>query len=64
MHTDDELIECKTVLKGNKQITIKLTDLRKLKYTAATQGKKPILHIEIDNEVWVLEQEIDYLEGK
>lgn len=62
MHTEDSLIECKTVLKGNKQITIKLDDLRSLKYHAAIQDRDPMLHIEIGGERWLLVREDDLLD--
>ena len=54
MHTDDSLIECKTVLKGKKQITIKSDDLKSLSYHAAIQSKMPELHIELDGKRWVM----------
>lgn len=62
MHTTKALIENKTVLKGNKQITLKATDLKSLYYQAATQGRMPVLHISLDNRDWVLITETDYLE--
>ncbi len=57
MHTDTQLIECKTVLAGNKQITIKAADLRSLKYNAAIQSLEPVMHIEIDGMRWLLVEE-------
>lgn len=62
MHTADELIECKTVLKGNKQITIKGPYLRGLVYAAAIQGKTPLLHIELEGMHWVMRLEGDYVD--
>lgn len=59
MHTDEDLIECKTVLKGNKQITIKEDVLKSLSYNAAVQGRSPVLHIEIGGNCWVLRREDD-----
>lgn len=61
MHTDGELIECKTVLKGNRQITIKADDLKSLSYQAAIQDKDPLLHVELDGRRWVLIPEENYL---
>jgi len=64
MHTDDSLIECKTVLRGNKQITLKLDDLKSLRYQSAVQDKDPVLHVEIGTGVevqrWVLVPEGNY----
>jgi Holliday junction resolvase len=60
MHTADSLIECKTVLQGNKQITIRLEDLKSLSYHAAIADQQPVLHIEIDKQRWVLITESDY----
>lgn len=61
MHTDDTLIECKTVLSGNKQITIKADVLKSLSYNAAIQDKSPVLHIELDGKPYVVIPEVDYL---
>jgi Holliday junction resolvase len=57
MHTESELIECKTVLEGKKQITIKADDLKLLCYHAAIQDKEPVLHIRLDGRNWVLREE-------
>jgi len=62
MHTEDSLIECKTVLKGNKQITVKADDLKLLSYHAAVQDRMPIMHIRLDGKDWVLMLEGDYLD--
>lgn len=61
MHTDDTLIECKTVLSGNKQITLKASVLDSLSYNAAIQDKSPVLHIELDGKTYVVIPEVDYL---
>lgn len=63
MHTSSELIECKTVLKGNRQITIKEDDWKSLRYHAATQDRTPVLHVELGNYRLVLIQEEDYAES-
>lgn len=62
MHTDDDLIECKTVLEGNTQITIKRDDLRLLMYHAAIQDRNPVMHIRLAGMNWVLRLEDDDLE--
>ena len=62
MHTDGELIECKTVLKGNRQITIKEDDLKSLSYQAAIQDRRPVLHVELGGKRWVLIPEEDHLD--
>ena len=62
MDTPDELIECKTVLEGNKQITLKAEDLQLLSYHAALQDKGPRLHVRLAGKDWVLLPEMDYLE--
>lgn len=64
MHTDDTLIECKTVLRGKKQITIKTDVVDPLSYHAAIQGRAPILHIELDGKRWILLPEDDYVSMK
>ena len=63
MHTDESLIECKTVLKGNRQITIKEDDWKSLKYHAAIQDRNPVLHVELGNFRLVLIPEEDHAEG-
>jgi hypothetical protein len=60
MHTDDSLIECKTVLKGNRQITIKEDDWKQLRYHAAVQDKFPVLHVELGKYRLVLIPEEDH----
>lgn len=62
MHTDDSLVECKTVLEGNKQITLKAEDLALLSYHAALQDKRPVMHVRLMGKNWVLLTEGDYLE--
>jgi Holliday junction resolvase len=64
MHTADELIECKTVLTGNRQITIKADDLKSLSYQAAVADREPVLHVRLDGKDWVLVSESYYLELK
>ena len=63
MHTDRELIECKTVLSGNKQITIKSGDLKSLVHQAAVQDLDPVVHIRVNDcpiKNWVMIPEGDY----
>ncbi len=62
MHTQDDLIECKTVLKGNKQITLKADYLKGFVKEALLQDKRPVLSVELDNRCWVLIPEDDYIE--
>lgn len=64
MHTTDDLIECKTVLRGNKSITLKATDLRLLSQQAALQDLNPVMHVRLDGRDWVLIPEGDYVELK
>jgi hypothetical protein len=47
MHTEITLVECKTVLDGNTQITIKASDLRSLAHRAALIDRTPELHIRL-----------------
>ena len=54
MHTADALVECKTVLSGKKQITIKSADLASLRYHAAVQDRVPVLFVTVDGQDWVL----------
>lgn len=60
MHNDDEVIECKTVLRGKKQITLKDDDLRLVERTAISQGRRPVLHIELANRRYIVLMEDDY----
>jgi Holliday junction resolvase len=62
MHTEETLIECKTVLSGNRQITIHEDDLKSLKYNAAIQDRSPMMHIRIAKENWVLIPETRFYE--
>ena len=62
MHTHESLIECKTVLKGNKQITLKSAYLKSFLKEAALQDRKPVLSIELDGTPWILIPEWDYTE--
>lgn len=62
MHNDDEVIECKTVLRGKKQITLKSEDLKLVERTAISQGRRPVLHIELANRQYVVLTEEDYAE--
>jgi hypothetical protein len=59
-HTDGALIENKTVLRGNRQITLKADDLKSLSYHAALQDRRPELHIRLDGKNWVLITEDDH----
>ena len=60
MHTSGELIECKTVLVGKKQITLKLADLQLLQHQAAIRDIDPVMHVRLGGD-WVLIPESDYL---
>jgi hypothetical protein len=62
MHSADELIECKTVLAGNKQITIKASYIRSFLKEAAMQDRRPVLSVEVDGLHLVLLTEADYVE--
>lgn len=53
-HTAQFLIENKTVLSGNRQITVKADVLRQLSREAGAQGRDPLLHIRVDGEDWVV----------
>lgn len=62
MHNEDEVFECKTVLRGKKQITIKIDDLKLVERTAVSQGRRPVLHVELANRRYVVLTEEDYAE--
>lgn len=62
MHNRSELIENKTVLIGNRQITLKADDLKSLSYQADLQGREPVMHIRLAGRNWVLQAEEDYYE--
>lgn len=62
MHTAEELIECKTVLAGNKQITLRADYLRGFLKEAAMQDRRPVLSVELDGQSWILITEADYVE--
>lgn len=59
MHTATELIECKTVLKGNKQITIKDDYMNRFIFSALSADMEPVLHVELGKYRFVLISE-DY----
>lgn len=61
MHTKDHLVECKTVLEGKRQITLKADDLKHLSYNAAIQSRIPVLHVRLDGKNWVLLPEEDFV---
>ena len=61
MHTKGHLIECKTVLEGKRQITIKADDLKSLCYHAALQDRMPVLHVRMGGKDWVLVPEDDFV---
>lgn len=61
-HTKDVLFEFKTVLGGKKQITIKLTDLLSVQKTALSEGRLPVLQIEIAQQRWVCIPDDDFME--
>jgi hypothetical protein len=60
MHTATELIECKTVLAGNKQITIKDDYMDRFVFTALSADKEPVLHVELGKHRLVLISEAYY----
>lgn len=64
MHTEKNVIECKTVLKGKKSITIKAEDLKLLSYHAALQDRGPVMHIRLEETIqkdWVLVPAADFV---
>jgi hypothetical protein len=62
MHNDRTLVECKTVLEGKRQITLKATDLRDLSNRAVLQGRIAVMHVRLAGANWVLLTEDDHLE--
>lgn len=62
MSTETELIECKTVLVGNHQITIKRETVERLTKLAAISDKTPVLHIKLGGKMYVFVSETDWLE--
>lgn len=62
MSTQDQLIECKTVLKGKRTITIKDDDLSLLIRQSAQRDISPVMDIELAGRAWVLIPRGDYLE--
>jgi hypothetical protein len=62
MHTATELIECKTVLEGNKQITIKDDYMNRIIFAALSADKEPVLHIQLGKHRLVLISEDYYSE--
>lgn len=53
-HSDELLIECKTVLRGRKQITLKASALKQLACNAAIDGQIGVCDIEVDGRAYVL----------
>lgn len=64
MHTDDLLIECKTVLKGNKQITLRADYLKGLQRQADIEDRGVAVAVELDGKRWILQPETDWLERR
>ncbi len=62
MHTKTALIECKTVLEGNTQITLKDKTLKELAVLAALEDHQPVLHFRLGGKNYVVLTEDDYLE--
>lgn len=56
------LYECKTVLGGKKQITIKADDLLSVEHQALLQGRLPVLLIEVADRRYVCLTEEDFLD--
>jgi len=62
MHNERSLIECKTVLSGKRQVTVKADDLKSLSYRAAIQDRRPEMHIEVGGQSWILLPDGEYEE--
>ena len=62
MHTQDALIECKTVLLGKKSITLSGAYLEGLIKEAWQQDRSPVLSIEFNGRRWIMQLEDDYIE--
>jgi Holliday junction resolvase len=62
MSTREELIECKTVLRGKRSITIKDDDLSLLLRLSAQRDIDPVMDIELAGRAWVLIPRGDYRE--
>ena len=62
MHTSGELIECKTVLTGNKSITLNAAYLEGFLKKAWRQDRTPLLSIELAGRRWIMQLEDDYIE--
>lgn len=62
MSNDTSLIECKTVLEGKKQITLKAEVLKALTRHAYISDQIPTLHIRLDGTDYVLHRADDFCE--
>ena len=62
MHTKSTLDECKTHLKGNRQVTLKADTVTELFKEAAIQDRIPVLHIRLAGRDLVVLDLSDYLE--
>lgn len=62
MHTDKELIECKTVLEGTKQVTLRADYLQRLVRSASIQDRYPEVVIRLDGRDWIMRLVNDDLE--
>lgn len=47
---------------GKRQITVKADDLEKVRKEAWSEGRTPLLHLEVDGRRYVLLEEVDFLE--
>lgn len=64
MHTDGVLIECKTVLAGNKKLTLDGPYLEGFIKEAWKQDRTPLLSVELYDRRWVMQLEDDYIESR
>lgn len=60
--TAHELVEYKTVLKGNTQITLKAADLKKITTEALVEGRNALLGFAVGGRNYVVQTEDQYEE--
>jgi Holliday junction resolvase len=60
--TENELVEFKRT--DAKQITLKLSDLKKIGQEAALTGRTPLLMLEMGGRTWVVMEHADWMEQR
>lgn len=64
VRTDDALLEYKTVIGGQRQITLRLADLRQVEHDAVVSGRIPVLGVQMGGRDYVVLTAEDWEESR